>query len=98
MQQQDAEQNQHSGKNIVKHVALGNPPLYHAPQKHYLPEKIPPELFLKLPLPDLSFSEWILKITWYPLYLCELHDITRLRPLSLSNYFYYHYPIWKIPN
>ena len=33
--------------------------LYHAPQKHYLPEKIVPELFLKLPLPDLSFSELI---------------------------------------
>ena len=27
------------------------------------------------------------KITRYPRYLCELHDITRLRPLSLSNYF-----------
>ena len=34
---------------------------YHAPPKHYLPEKILPELFLKLPLPDLSFSELISK-------------------------------------
>ena len=31
----------------------------HAPQKHYLPEKSLPEFFLKLPLPDLSFSELI---------------------------------------
>ena len=29
--------------------------------KHYLPEEILPELFLKLPLPDLSFSELILE-------------------------------------
>ena len=28
---------------------------YHAPQKYYLPEKILPDLFLKLLLPDLSF-------------------------------------------
>ena len=34
---------------------------YHAPQKHYLPEKIQPELFLKLLLPDLSFSKLISK-------------------------------------
>ena len=32
---------------------------YHAPQKHYLPDKMLPELFLKLPLPDFSFSELI---------------------------------------
>ena len=35
--------------------------LYHAPQKDYLPEKILPELFLGLPLPDLSFFELILE-------------------------------------
>ena len=34
---------------------------YHAPQKHYLPGKILPELFLKLPLNDWSFSELISK-------------------------------------
>ena len=35
--------------------------VYHAPQEHYLPEKILPETFLKLPLPDLSFAELISK-------------------------------------
>ena len=33
----------------------------HAPQKRYLPEKILPELFLKLPLPNLSFFKLILE-------------------------------------
>ena len=57
-------------------------------------------IILKLPLPDLSFSELIYqKITRYPLYLCELGDITRLRPLPLSNYFLLPlYPVCSFPN
>ena len=62
---------------------------YHAPQKHCLPESSTRIIF------EITVArlELISKIAQYPLYLCELHDITRLRPLSFSNYFYYRYPI-----
>ena len=50
-----------SRKNYKKNTPKNREGNYHAPQKRYLPEKNPPELFLKLPLPDLSFSELISK-------------------------------------
>ena len=36
---------------------------------------------------QVESSKLISKIARYPLYLCELHDITRLRPLSLVKLF-----------
>ena len=61
---------------------------YHAPQEHYLPEKNLPEYFFEITVTRFElFRINFKKVTRYPLYLCELHDITRLRPLSLSNYF-----------
>ena len=59
---------------------------YHAPQKQYLPEKILPELFLKLPLPDLSFSELISKIARCP------------RGKWYINFGHSHYPRKITPN
>ena len=70
---------------------------YHAPQKHDLPKNATRIIFeigvAQFELVRTNFK----KLTRYPLYCCGLHDITRLRPLSLS-IFYYRYPIRNLPS
>ena len=49
--------------------------------------------FLNYRYPISKFLNEFWRITPYLLYLCELHDSTRLGRLSLANYFYCRYQI-----